>query len=81
MSSLTPNPASNIVNVEYSALNATSASLKITNSTAPSISENFVLNCLINQSSIDISSLPAGAYTVTLICDGIVTDSKSLVIQ
>lgn len=81
ISSLTPNPASNIVNVEYSALNATSASLKITNSTAPSISENFVLNCLINQSSIDISSLPAGAYTVTLICDGIVTDSKSLVIQ
>jgi hypothetical protein len=61
-------------------LNANSAYVMILNQTA-TFSNNYILD--INQTStwFDLSSYPAGLYTLILICDGMAVDAKNLIIN
>ncbi len=78
LGTLVPNPTNFQVTVSYNASSATSAYLIITN-TVTAGSENHILNTSNNQISVNLSNYSSGIYTVTLVCDGAIVDSKSLI--
>lgn len=77
LNSLSPNPAGKQVQVNYDISAASSAYLKVTN-IATNSSNNYILDLNTSQESIDLSNYSSGVYLVTLICDGVVVDSKNL---
>ena len=78
LGTLVPNPVSSQLTVSYDASSATSAYLIITN-TITAGSENYILNTANNQVNINLSNYPSGIYSVTLVCNGAIVDSKNLV--
>ncbi|GHV43899.1 hypothetical protein FACS1894180_4380 [Bacteroidia bacterium] len=76
-----PNPASSVVNIDYSITEAHTAYISIMNYYNPQLSSNFILNTSDNNLSFPIQHFPSGIYVVTLICDGKVADSKFLIKQ
>ncbi|HBH05782.1 MAG TPA: hypothetical protein DDX92_04170 [Flavobacteriales bacterium] len=60
--------------------NATSAYVMILNQTA-TFSNNYILDVQQTSTWLDLSSYPAGAYTLILICDGMAVDAKNLIIN
>jgi hypothetical protein len=42
-------------------------------------SENFILDVTTDITTLDISSLPTGLYTLILVCDGVIQDSQNLI--
>ncbi len=76
--SLIPNPADNVVTVNYLADEATSAYLIVTNTNSGG-SNNYILDTSLTVLNIDVSSYQPGIYTITLVCDGEVQSSKSLI--
>lgn len=77
LKALLPNPASNSVVVNYDASEAASAYLLITNIAGGS-SNNYILDVTEYQTTVDISSYPTGLYSVSLICNGQIQQSKIL---
>ncbi len=80
LQSLVPNPASNVVEVNYDAEDATSAYLMVTN-TSNGTSNNYILDTTEFHTNLDISSYPAGLYSVALVCNGQIQQSKTLAKQ
>lgn len=80
LESLVPNPATSQVTVNYIADEAVSAYLMVV-STVTGISNNYVLD--VNQTSIslNVSGYTPGIYSVALVCDGEIVDSKNLAKQ
>lgn len=80
LESLIPNPATSQVTVNYIADEATSAYLMVV-SIVTSISNNYILD--VNETSINlnVSSYTTGLYSVALVCDGEIVDSKNLAKQ
>ncbi len=78
--SLIPNPADNIVTVNYLADEATSAYIIVTNTNSGG-SNNYIVDTSLTVLNIDVSSYQPGIYTITLVCDGEVQSSKSLIKQ
>ncbi len=74
--SLSPNPATDVLNIQYKAHNAGSAYLIITG-TQNNVSQNYILNGELEQVQIDLVAYPAGYYGVALVCDGQIVDSKT----
>lgn len=74
----TTNPASNSVTISYDAAVASSAYLIITN-IASGIFNNYILDTAEFQATLDISAYPTGLYSVALVCDGEIQQSKTLV--
>ena len=52
----------------------------ILNQTA-TFSNNYILDVQQTSTWLDLSSYPAGAYTLILICDGMAVDAKNLIIN
>ena len=77
---ISPNPASNIVKVEYVADKASSAYIMLVNQTA-TVSNNYIIDTNLLETNIDLSSYQTGVYTVVLVCDGVAKDAKNLVVQ
>jgi hypothetical protein len=44
-------------------------------------SNNYILDVNGNETTIDVSDFNNGIYTVVLVCDGIATDAKTIIIQ
>lgn len=80
LQSLIPNPASNAVGVNYDAEDAASAYLMVTN-TSNGTSNNYILDTTEFHTTLDISSYPTGLYSVALVCNGQVQQSKTLAKQ
>ncbi|HTO38863.1 MAG TPA: T9SS type A sorting domain-containing protein [Brumimicrobium sp.] len=78
LGTLVPNPASSQVTVSYDATSATSAYLMITN-TATGSSNIHILNTANTQATLSLSAYPNGIYTVTLVCNGAIVESKNLI--
>ena len=76
-----PNPASDFINLNYKINNGNSAYLSITGVNISNVSNNYILD--INQDSavLNVSNYPVGIYVITLVTDGIVSDSKNIIIQ
>lgn len=78
LGTLVPNPASSQVTVSYDASSATSAYVIVTN-TITAGSDSYILDTNTNQVTLNLSGYSNGIYTITLICDGTVVDSKNLI--
>ena len=78
--SISPNPASNQVNIGYVADQASSAYLMILNQTS-TVSNNYIIDTNLLETSINLSTYQSGVYTLVLVCDGIARDAKNFVIQ
>lgn len=76
-----PNPATDFINLNYKINNGNSAYLSITGVNISNVSNNYILD--INQDSavLNVSNYPVGIYVITLVTDGIVSDSKNIIIQ
>lgn len=79
---ISPNPASNQMQVYYKLNGVNSAYLMIigqygTNGT----SNNYVLNTTSSQTTINLSNYTNGFYTVALVCNGQIVDAKILIKQ
>lgn len=77
---ISPNPANNNVLVKYKLSDAKSAYLMLQRPYA-SIQNQYILNLSQSQTTINVSGLAKGTYSVILVCDGTATDVKSLVVQ
>ena len=75
-----PNPATDKIDINYMASQASSAYITIVNQTS-TVSNDYSIDVNQNTKNIDLSSYESGIYTVVLVCDGIQRDSKNLVIQ
>ena len=78
--SISPNPVSTQLTIEYIAEGVASAYLMIMNQNTGH-SDNHILDVLKDNTSIDVTSLSTGLYSIILVCDGQVLDSKSLLKQ
>jgi hypothetical protein len=78
--SISPNPSNSNSTITYSLNNCSSAYLMILNQTATQ-SNNYILDINGNETTIDVSDFNNGIYTIVLVCDGIATDAKTLIIQ
>lgn len=78
--SITPNPATTQITVQYKAENISSGYLVITHPSGTP-NDNFILNLNQNTKVINTSNYAAGNYNLILICDGQVRDTKVLNIQ
>lgn len=76
--SVSPNPATDQLTVEYKIENASSAYLQI--SQPGGSSNNYILNTSTNSINLDVSSLTPGNYNILLICNGAIQDQKTIVI-
>ncbi len=74
---MVPNPVSTQLTVNYMAVNASSAYIMVVNHTTGS-SNNYILDTSINEITIDVTTYPTGLYSVILVANGEVQDSKSL---
>ena len=77
---MAPNPANNNVKVSYVLNNANSAYLQIIGYSG-STSNNYILDINTTQTTINLTNYPVGYYTVALIVNGEITDSKTLIKQ
>ncbi len=80
LESLVPNPATSQVTVNYIADEASSAYLMVV-SLVTGISNNYILD--VNETNIDlnVSAYASGLYSVALVCDSEIVDSKNLAKQ
>jgi hypothetical protein len=76
-----PNPADNFVNLDL-ILDGQAASsyVMIVNQTGTSFS-NYILGSNQSQITINLDNYQFGLYTVVLVCDGIATDAKQIIIN
>jgi len=79
---LSPNPAENFVTVDYLLDSVSSSYLIVMNQTGTSFN-NYILdsNSTSTQCNINLDNFQSGLYTVVLICDGVATDAKQLIIN
>lgn len=75
-----PNPANSNVTVNYILNNANSAYLQIIGYNGTT-SNNYILDLNTTQTAINLSNYPLGYYTVALIVNGQIVDSKTLIKQ
>ncbi|SRX50851.1 Thermophilic serine proteinase [Aequorivita lipolytica] len=80
LESLIPNPATSQVTVNYTADEASSAYLMVV-STVTGISNNYILDVNETSVNLNISAYTSGTYSVALVCDGQIVDSKNLAKQ
>ena len=77
---IAPNPAQDNVTVGYKLNDTNSAYLSIIGSYgANRASNNYILDVKNTEISIDISNYPSGLYTVALISNGKIVDTKKLI--
>jgi hypothetical protein len=79
---LYPNPTSNQVTVAYKINQGDSAYLSVNALYGSNnISHNYVLNIEENETTLDVSSYPQGLYIISLITNGQVSDTTTLIKQ
>ena len=76
------NHATNQIQVSYKLNGVSSAYLMVIGqSGSNNTSNNYVLNTINNQITIDITNYNNGFYTVALVCDGDILDAKTIIKQ
>jgi len=49
--------------------------------TTSGVSNNYILDTILTEAVFDFSGYPTGLYSISLVCDGNIEDSKLLVIE
>ncbi|WP_339699636.1 S8 family serine peptidase [uncultured Marixanthomonas sp.] len=78
--SLTPNPTTSQVTVNYMATDASSAYVMVVNQNTSDTS-NYIIDTEGNSHTINLNGFAAGLYSIILVCDGEVQGSKNLLKQ
>lgn len=79
---ISPNPASNSVNISYKLNDVNSAYLMVLGSYGTDgASNNYILDVNSTDTNIDVTNYQNGLYTVALVCNGQIIDAKTLVKQ
>lgn len=78
--SITPNPATSQITIQYKAQNISSGYIVITHPSGTP-NDNYILNLNQNTKIINVSNYAQGNYNVILICNGEIKDTKVLSIQ
>lgn len=76
---ISPNPATNEIQVNYKLNGANSAYLMIISQYGTNTSNNYVLDAQSFQTTINIINYTNGFYTIALVCDGAIVDVKTLI--
>ena len=79
ITTLTPNPTSGTVEVNYKINEGNNAYLAITSIDNPTITDNYMLNLEENITQIDLAAFSLGVYSIALIVDGQIADTKNLI--
>lgn len=79
--SISPNPASDNLTVNYKINDASSSYLMVIGYYGSNTSNNYILDTNLQQTQINVSSYPVGYYTVALVCNGEIVDAKTLIKQ
>ncbi|HLS30161.1 MAG TPA: S8/S53 family peptidase, partial [Flavobacteriaceae bacterium] len=79
ITSLSPNPTTGQVEVEYKINEGESAYLAITSIENPNISNNYILDMEESAFDLNVDNLSAGIYAVALIVNGQIVDTKNLI--
>ena len=79
--SVAPNPATNMLTIDYIADKATTAQIMFQLTGDPKIQYSYTVDPNLTQMTINLSALPKGVYSVILVCDGKNADSKNVMIQ
>ena len=79
ITSLSPNPTTGQVEVEYKINEGESAYLAVTSIENPNISDNYILDLETTDLTFDVSNMPVGVYSVALIVNGQIIDTKNLI--
>lgn len=77
---IAPNPVSNNALIKYTLNGVNSAYLRVS-SYFDNIQHNYILDVNSSQTTINFNGYSTGAYVVSLICDGKVVSSKTLIKQ
>lgn len=77
---ISPNPASNVVNVSYNFENMTDLNIRVVNNFGQVISNSFISSALAGNHQVDVSTLPTGIYNFVF-TDGEVVVSKRVVVE
>jgi len=80
LGTMSPNPATNHVTINYIAEDASSAYFMLTAQSTGN-TYNYIIDTQEAQKVIDVSSYPTGIYLVSLICDGNLVETKQLIIN
>ncbi len=79
--SLSPNPCTSSIVVEYALSNTVQVANAVVTNLIANSSTTYSLDINSTSQTLDISNLPIGIYTLTLICNGLVTDAYSIIKQ
>ena len=79
ISKIFPNPVVDQLTVEYKINKANSAYISVVGTYGSNTSNNYILNVEQDSIQIDLSTYPSGVYSIVLISDGEITDSKTLI--
>ncbi len=77
---VSPNPASSSLNIDYKINDADNAYISVTG-VYSGISNNYMLDVNANSFTLNLQNYPAGAYVITLVCNGAISDSKTFIKQ
>lgn len=80
LTNIAPNPAGAQTTISYNTRGANSAYLILVQPFG-NTTYNYILDANENKYALNTSTLPAGVYSVILVCDGEISDSKSLQIN
>ncbi|HLS30487.1 MAG TPA: hypothetical protein VK021_06495 [Flavobacteriaceae bacterium] len=79
ITSLSPNPTTGLVEVEYKINEGESAYLAVTSIENPNISDNYILDMEESTFDLNVDNLSAGIYSVAMIVNGQIVDTKNLI--
>ncbi len=78
--SMTPNPVSSLLTIDYMAEGVSSAYIMVLNQSTGA-SDNYILNTTENEIALDLTARTTGLYSIILVCDGEIQDTKNLLKQ
>ena len=77
---IAPNPASNNAIIKYT-LNGVNSAYLMVSSYFDNIQHNYILDVNSSETTINVNGYNTGAYVVSLVCDGKIVSSKTLIKQ
>jgi len=77
---MAPNPVSSLLTIDYMVEGVNSAYIMVLNQSSGA-SDNYILNTTENEITLDLTIRTTGLYSIILVCNGEIQDTKNLVKQ
>lgn len=77
--SVSPNPCTNNLSINYTLSSTVTVANAVITNVIANTSNTISLNINNNSQSLDLSNYPTGLYTVSLLCNGLITDAVNII--